>query len=483
MWVDVSETERQVDIAIIGGGIAGLAVAFRLAVSAPHLETIVLESANRLGGKILTERVEHDDGTFIVEAGPDAFLAAKPWARDLSVELGLADRIIPITALPRSTGILKNGHYVDLPDGIALIAPTKLAPLVRTSLLSWRGKARAGLDLVIPKRKDAGDESLGSFVRRRLGSEVLDWIAEPLAAGIYNADPDRLSLAATLPHLQAVERAHGSLIRGLRQASLASTGPKSPAFLSFRGGMQELVDALAGRVREHVLTGSSVTAISQTGDGYYRLSLGQNGSLTAKQVVLAISAAEAANALSTIAPDATSLLQVLRADTAGTLSLALRDQDIGRPLPGYGLVVPRREGLPFNAITVSSRKFEGRAPSGWTLLRLFFGGFRSPQTLLYDDDRLVAEAMRFLRAHISAGGLPGFARIHRWVAASAQYDVGHLERIGDIERALPPGFHLLGSAFTGVGIPDIVRTANETAAKLIAVSASGGPGPRDAAAT
>ncbi len=207
---------EHVDVAIIGGGIAGLTAAYRLVSQAPSLRIALYEASDRLGGKIMTEHVDQPDGRFLVEAGPDAFLAQKPWARELIEELCLSGQLVPINSLDRPVAILKNGKPIDLPDGIPLIAPTRLAPFLRSPLLGWGGKARTMLEPVIPARTEDSDESLGSFVRRRLGSEALDWIAEPLAAGVYNADPDRLSMLATFPGFHDLERKHGSVIHGLR---------------------------------------------------------------------------------------------------------------------------------------------------------------------------------------------------------------------------------------------------------------------------
>ena len=465
---------EQIDVAIIGAGIAGLSLADRLRSRAPELSVRLFEASDRPGGKIRTERVESDDGRFIVESGPDAILAQKTWALDLISELGLSDELIPIIRVPKSTAILKGGRLMDLPEGVALVAPTKIRPFVRTSLLSLPGKIRATRDFVAGPRAVSGDESLGSFVARRFGREVLDWIAEPLAAGIYNADPDCLSLQATFPQLALAEEKSGSVIRGLRAARKPSAGKSdSPAFLTLRDGMQTLTDALADRIGPILRTNAPATRIDPSEDGGYVVRVGARDVRTAF-VVLALPAAQTAALLTTIAPEASREIESLRANHAGTISLAYRTIDIPRPLPGYGLIVPKREGRPINAITISSRKFDFRAPAGWALVRAFFGGYRSPETMHIDDDALREVVAGELRSLMGITTPPAFDRIHRWQQGSPQYDVGHLERVARIEAALPSGIALTGSPYRGVGIPDIVHQSWQLADHL-AVAAAESP--------
>jgi protoporphyrinogen oxidase len=562
----------RVDVAIVGGGIAGLCVADRLRRESPDVVVRVYEASDRAGGKLLTERIELDDGRFIVEAGPDAWLAQKPWASELVKELGLADQVIPINRLERPVAILKDGRPIDLPEGVSLIAPSKAWPFLRTPLLSPRGKLRMAADLLLRPRAGDMDESLGAFVERRLGREALNWIAEPIAAGIYNADPHQMSLLATFPQLRRLEQEHGSVIRGLRErrdvvaglrtrlgvrirsgsrwqvmgrprrpelkvraengkptegaeeivgfsrlqalarvfrpghtddrlgriatidriarrlgeAFRVSPGFQSadghgasttngagrlpstpterpPTFLTLRDGMQTLVDALAERVGDAVETKAAVTGITSEPTVGYRLTITDRPDLLAEQVVLTTPATTAADLLVEVAPDLADRLRELRAVHAGTISLAYRTADIPRPLPGYGLAIPAKEGRPINAITVASRKFAGRAPAGWELLRVFFGGYRSPETMRLDDNALLEVVTAELRDLLGITAPPAFHRIHRWPAGSPQYDVGHLDRIAAIEATLPAGITLTGSPYRGVGIPDVIREARTQA--------------------
>jgi oxygen-dependent protoporphyrinogen oxidase len=457
-----------VDVAIVGGGIAGLCAAYRLQQRAPHLRCVLLEASDRLGGKVLTETIEVDGHRFVVEAGPDAFLAQKPWAWQLAEELGLADRLIPINTVPRPVSVLKHGRAIALPEGVSLLAPTKAWPFVRSPLLSPGGKARVALDLAISPRAGDGDESLAAFVRRRLGSEALDWIAEPLMAGIYNADPERQSLLATFPTFRTIERDHGSLIRGLRAVARGrQSAPPSPAFLSLQSGMHELTDALATRIGSIALSGAPVERICRTPDGCFTLTLVDRRPITAAALLLAVSASEAARLIEPISRHTARALASLRTVGAGSVSLAHRTQDVRRPLPGYGLVVPRRERRPINAITVASRKFDGRAPTGWQLLRVFFGGSRSQATMSLSDDHLLRIVGEQLHGLLGIDSPPSFHRIYRWEAGSPQYDVGHLNRIAQIESGLPAGVFITGSAYHGVGLPDLVRAATAVVDRII----------------
>lgn len=458
----------ELDVTIVGGGIAGLCIAHEIIKANPEIRWKLFEASDRLGGKILSERIEHEDGRFIVEAGPDAFLAQKPWGRELAVELGLAGSLLPINDSPTPAAILKNGRPIDLPAGVSLIAPTRIGPFLRTPLLSPLGKARAGLDFVLPARQDSTDESMGSFARRRLGREMLDWIAEPLMAGIYNADPDELSLQATFPQFQAMEQKRRSVIRGLRATRpKTSSAQKPPAFLTLRNGMQELVDALAAHLGHNAQTKTVVVRVERRNERF-DLTLSDGTSIASDTVILAVPAIASADIVEAVAPSAAARLRGLRASTAGTISLAYRTSAIERPLNGYGLVVPARERAPINAITDATRKFPGRAPGGWTLLRVFFGGARSPRTMELDDEQLLVTVQRQLHRLLGISEDPAFHRIYRWGAGSPLYAVGHLDQVAAVEAALPDGLFVTGSPYRGVGIPDIARNSRDIVDAVIA---------------
>lgn len=457
------------DIAIIGGGLAGLGVADRLRAVAPDVACHVFEATDRAGGKLTTELIDLGTGRCLVEGGPDAFLARKPWAGELIANLGLSDQLIPINALPHPVAILKQGKPIPLPDGVSLIAPTRLWPFLTSDLLSPIGKMRVAGDFLLPRATAKSDESIGAFVTRRLGREALDWLAEPIAAGIYNADPNLLSLGATFPYLRQIEQSRRSVIRGLRAARKANgNDPRRPVFQSLRDGMQTIADGLVQRVGPALSLNTAVTGLERMPTGEYRLTVANQPPVIARTVVLATPASVAATLLRDTAAQAAEHLSALRAVHAGTISLAYRSADIPRPPSGYGLVIPRREGRPINAVTIATSKFSARAPEGWTLLRVFFGGYRNPETMDCDDDRLRNLVRSELKYLFGVTAPPAFTRIHRWAAGSPQYDVGHLDRIAAIENALPPGIMVTGSAYRGVGIPDVIHQAWITADRIAA---------------
>jgi oxygen-dependent protoporphyrinogen oxidase len=483
-------------IAIIGGGIAGLSTAYYLqkqaAASGADLRYTVLEAASRWGGHIVTERVETPAGTFIVEAGPDSFITQKPWGVQLARELGLGDRLLGTNDAMRKVYVLNRGKPTPMPDGVLLIVPTKFMPFVLSPLISPLGKLRMGLDLLIPPKRDGQDETLADFVRRRLGGEALDKIAEPLLSGIYNSEAEKQSLLATFPRFRDLEAKYGSLTRGMlasrRNGHSTASGPngqKLPsAFMSLRGGAGELVDALVAHLTGDPSTGSPLPSVgdfagqalrlntcverlAQRPGGGYALTLAGGETLRADAVVLAVPAYVAQALVRDIAPHVAAGLGNIRYVSTGTISLAYRLADIRRPLLGFGLVVPSSERRPVNAMTWSSLKFNGRAPEGYALLRVFFGGSRSPQSMMLDDDALVATVRGQLREFMGIEAAPLFQRIYRWDRSNAQYDVGHLERVAALEATLPPGLHLTGSPYRGVGLPDCIKQGQETANRVM----------------
>jgi oxygen-dependent protoporphyrinogen oxidase len=481
-----SATHDAPHVVIIGGGISGLSAAWYLEKQAREtgrpLRVTVLERDTRWGGKVLTERVdaplsaEDDDsdpidGAFVVEGGPDSFLTQKPWALALARELGLGDQLLGTNDHMRNVYVLNRGKPVVLPDGVLLIVPTKFMPFALSPLISPLGKLRMGLDLLIPAKNDDEDETLAGFIKRRLGSEALDKIAEPLMSGIYNAEADKQSVLATFPRFRQIEKDHGSLIRGMlasrRKAPAPQPGaPKTSAFMSLKGGTQALIDALVAQLGADLRHGVTVTGLTPWPEGGYSLMLSTGEMLEADAVILTTPAYNAAALLRPLAPEAAALLDGIRYVSTGTISLAYPTAAIKRPLNGFGVVIPHSERRPINAVTVSSTKFSRRAPEGMTLLRVFFGGSRSPQSMALDD----AELLRMVRGQLAQilGIIdePLFHRIYRWNNANPQYDLGHLERVAQIEAGLPDGLHLTGSAYRGVGMPDCVYQSQQTAARV-----------------
>lgn len=447
-------------IAIIGGGISGLSAAWF--AQKRGLDYTLIESSGRWGGKLQTEKI---DG-FVVEGGADSFLATKPWAAQLARELGLGERLLGTNDTLRTIYILHQGQPVALPEGMQLIVPTKLWPFLKSPLLSWPGKLRVGLDWLLPPRTDPTDETIGSFVRRRFGQEALERLGEPLLSGIYSGESERQSLLATFPRYRELETEFGSLIRGtLAQKAKQKPGKRTSMFQSFPGGTQELVDALVSKLTGTLKLTTAVTALTQAPAGY-TLTLSDGTALNAEQVIITTPASVATALVEPFAPRVAEQLELIRAVSTGTLSLGFRTDDIKRPLNGFGMVIPLREKRPINALTISSVKFPSRAPDGQALVRVFFGGSRTPETLEKTDDEILAMAKEQLHDILGITAEPLFHRIFRWHNANPQYDAGHLDRIDILEKSLPPGLHLTGCAYRGVGIPDCIHQAEETVGRL-----------------
>ncbi len=481
---------QPVRIAVLGGGITGLAAAHRmLELSAQHRVPVALalcEAGPRLGGIVATE---HRDG-YLIEAGPDAFLTEKPWALDLCTRLHLA--LVGTRPAHRRTFVVRGGRLHPLPDGFVLLAPTRARPLLRSGLFSWRGKARMALDLLLPPRREDGDESLARFVTRRLGREALDRAAQPMVAGIYTADPEALSLAATMPRFLEMERRHGSVIRGLRRAASGAadrSGPRWSLFAAPARGMEALAEALASRLPARaVRLRTRVAALGRAGPpdggapaGTYRVELQDGSVLWADGVILALEAHHAADLVAGMDPDLAALLRGIPYASSAAVTLAYRREEIAHPLDGFGFVVPRLERRPVLACTFSSVKFPGRAPEGGVLLRVFLGGALAPEMLERDDGWLARTAVREVTALLGAAGAPHLVRVHRHPRAMPQYLVGHLERVSAIEAraARSPGLALAGAAYRGVGIPDCIRSG-EDAAERVLREAIGRPAPAGA---
>lgn len=467
-------------ITIIGGGISGLATAWYLQQHTSHpLSYTLLEQSERWGGKILTETVaDFTSVPFVVEGGPDSFLTQKPWAAQLARELGIEADLLPSNDARRKTFVLNKGKPTNLPDGVMLIVPTKIKPFLLSNLISPVGKLRMGLDWVIPPKKDDADETLADFIRRRLGDEALDKMAEPLLSGIYNADAERQSLMATFPRFREIERKHGSLIKGMLAAASHhtspspngnSTGAKTTLFTSFTGGMGAFITTLSQQLTGDCRLGVAVTHLAQQQSGTaprYEVTLSDGTTLLTDAVVLAVPAFAAAHLLQHIAPTAAQELAQIRYVSTGTISLAYRRDTINHPLHGFGIVIPRSEKRPINAITWSSTKFEQRAPEGYALLRVFFGGSRTPEMMDVNDTTLLATVKKELETIMGIRATPLFHRIYRWERSNPQYDVGHLERVARVRAALPKEIWLTGSPYEGVGIPDCIHQAQQTALQL-----------------
>lgn len=441
--------DERTDVAIVGGGIAGLAAAY--AVARRGGVPVLLEAGPTFGGVIRTETV---DG-FVLEPGPDAMLAQKPEAIALCRELGLGDRLEPTNPVQKAVYVLLGGALHALPEGMALAVPTRVLPVLKSSLFTWPGKIRMGLDVLVPAARGVGDESIASFLRRRFGQEAVDRLGEPLLAGIHAGDPERLSIRGTFPRFVALEQRHGSLIRGLWSAPKAPPG--AAAFYTLRGGLRALPDAVVGALPPASLRPSTeALALERSGSGFrVRTS---TGTVEAKVVVVAVPAPRAASLVDALAPEAAALLRGIPFASTATVFLGYRREDVGHPLDGYGLVVPKTEGLRTSACSFSSTKFAGRAPEGRVLLRGFLGGARDPDVLSLSDDALAGVVGKEMGPVLGLRGEPVLRRVYRWPSATPQMEVGHLDRVAALERhvAAVPGLLLTGAGLRGTGLPDMV---------------------------
>jgi len=475
-----------VKLVVVGGGVTGLAAAHRAAeLAGEHelaLDATLLEGRDRLGGTIATER---RDG-FLVEAGPDSFLSEKPWALALCRRLGVEDRLVRTDDRFRKIYVWFRGRLHPLPDGFQLLAPTKLVPFVTSRLFSWPGKLRMALDLVLP-RGASDDESLGAFVRRRLGREALERVAQPLVAGIYTADPDDLSLVATMPRFVELERRERSLVLGLMRAmrrapQTGTSGARWSLFVTFKDGMEELVSTLAGRLPPGAAWVKHRVQGLERRDGRWRVATSEGMTLDADHVIVATEAHVAARLLRSVDPALATLLDEIPYASSATVSFGYRRTDIPHALDGFGFVVPQIERRMLLAGTFSSVKYPGRAPKDHVLVRCFIGGALNEQVLELDDAALIARARGELAEALGVTAAPLVTRTSRWPKAMPQYHVGHRSRIEAIDRGVAalPGLGLAGGAYHGVGIADCVHSGEVAAERALGVSSptDGVTGPR-----
>jgi oxygen-dependent protoporphyrinogen oxidase len=464
-------------IIVIGGGVGGLTCAWRLHQALPTAQITVLEAAPQTGGVL---RTRSDEG-LILELGPDSIIRAKPAAVELIRDLGLDERLQETDPAARSSLIARGGRLLPVPEGLYLLAPGRIWPFVWSRVISWRGKLRMLKDLVIPPAT-LDDETLGAFVRRRLGREALDRLAQPLVSGIYTADPEKLSLAATMPQFLAMERTHGSLLLAMRrrmrdQATASASGPRYGLFVSLRGGLQVLVDALAERLRTagvELRTATPALGVVRE-DGVWQVATA-GGVLAADAVVVAGPAWAAAALLRDADTTLSDKLAGIAYAGVATINLTWRREQIPALPAAAGFVVPAVEGRSLVACTFSNRKYAGRSPDHLVSVRAFVGGALHAHHLDRDDATLVAAVLADLKDLLHITAAPERVTVTRWPRAMAQYHLGHLERVAIIrarEAALGT-LALVGNGYEGVGIPDVVAQANAAAQRLVSAFA---PGP------
>lgn len=467
-------------VVIIGAGIAGLSAAYSLiehgaAQAGLDLEIIIIEKRASIGGNIRTERA----GGYLIEGGPDCFLSEKPWAMELCKRIGLEDQLLPTNETNRKTFVLSKGRLHELPEGVILMVPTRLLPFAFSSLISIPGKIRMGMELFIPRRRDTGDESLAAFVRRRLGNEALEKIAEPLVAGVHAADPETMSVKSSFPKFVQMEQEHGSLIRGMlkrmgqmRRAATGGQRPRITMFMTLKDGLGSLISTLRERLEASgdvsIRTSVQVKAVLEK-DGRYEVVLEAAPSIEADVVIVASPAYTAADMLEPLDERlAANLRQIPYASTA-TVSLGFKKADIKHPMNGFGFVVPRAEKRRLMAASWTSVKFALRAPDDGVLIRCFIGGAQNAGLVDLSDADMEKAALEDLKSIMGIDAPPVLCRIFRWRNSMPQYTIGHEGRVKRIEDRLARrrGLFLTGSAYYGIGISDSVRCSEIIAKKAL----------------
>ena len=450
------------DLIIVGGGLTGLTAAYR--AQQRGWKFLLVEASERLGGALETL---HADG-LVQELGAESMVTAKPWGKDLILELGLGDQLVSPQPEFHNTLIVRRGKLVPIPEGLRLLAPSQWIPFLRSPAVSWLGKLRMGLEFFVPSRQDNRDESLASFVRRRLGKEALERIAQPMVAGIYTADPETLSMRATLPQCLEYERKYGSVCRGLMLSpeARASRGPRYHLFNSLKGGFGQLIQALRERLPpDSIRCGRPVGHIRPLEGGW------QVDGETTPRLLLAAPTFAMADLMRPFDAPAAGLLQKQEYLSAATVNLVYPLAAADRSTRGYGFVVPAVEGRDILACTFSHRKYPDRTPPDVALLRTYVGGAARPEAMSWSDEEMVARSHMELTRLLGISQPPVSSVVKRYVRAMPLYRVGHLEGLSALEDTLArwPGLGWAGNAYRGVGIPDCVRSANEAIARLAAI--------------
>ena len=456
-------------IAIVGGGISGLAAAFALEErrrAGEALEFVVYESSPRFGGVLFTEQVEG----CLIEAGPDSFLTEKPWAADLCRRLGIEDQLIGSNDADRKTYILVKGKLVPMPDGLMFMVPTQLSPAILSSLFSPATKLRVAREWWYPARVSNGDESVAALVERHYGAEMVDRLADPLLAGVYGGEAAQLSVRAVLPRFVEMESKYGSLGRGMLAArkNVQRSLPAPSIFSSLKGGMQQLGEALVAKLPAEALRANSPVQAVQRQDRGWVVSAGY-ASDQFDAVIVATPATAAAPLLEIASAELASELRAISYSSSVTVALGF-DQNVRVALPpGFGFLVPRREGKRLLAATFVHNKFPHRAPKDIAVVRCFLGGSRDEQVLQLTDENILNIVRDELRQILGVKADPLFTRLYRWKGAMAQYTVGHLERLDRIEGLVKPlpGLALAGNAYRGIGVPDCIRSGEAAVQQVL----------------
>ena len=454
-------------IAVIGGGTAGLSAAYSLQkrkLAGTPIEFVLYEASQYFGGVIRTERI--DD--CVIEAGPDSFLTEKPWAADLCRELGLGDQLISSNDAERKTYMLVKGRLVPIPDGLMFMVPTKLLPTFLSPMFSLGTKVQIVREWLSPPKPKHTEMSVAKFVERHYGREMVDRVADPLLGGVYGGSADQLSVDAVLPRFVQMETKHGSLGRAMVAARKnSSSATPRPLFTSLRSGMQQMTDALTSRIPKEVFRpGVRVEAVKPESGKWLVIS---NGRTEEFDAVVIATPAHAAAVLVSAQTDVAGEMNAIPYTSSMTVVLGY-DQKVRAALPpGFGFLVPRTEGRKILAATFVHNKFPHRAPENRAIIRCFIGGSVAEQMFDQGETEITNAVEGELKATLGLGAAPLFSRVYKWRKAMAQYTVGHSARVDRIKSLVGqlPGLALAGNAYSGIGVPDCVRTGQEAVDKLM----------------
>ncbi len=455
-------------VAVIGGGISGLAAAHRLMELDASYDIHVFEADERLGGVLQTT---HTGDGYLLENSADNFITNLPYALDLCRRLGLEEDLLPTNEALRKAYVVRQGKLHPVPEGFVLMAPRKLWSVVTTPILSWAGKLRLAREYFVPKREEATDECLESFVTRRLGREAYERLVQPLIGGIYTADPTKLSIQATLRQFVEMERKHGSLIKASRQQSKEAgkqneSGARYSMFVAPRHGMGQLIEKLRERLADQTIhLNTPVTAVEKSGDQWTVQT--PSGPHTFDAVVMALPAPHAAKVVGAFSVMQQNLEAIPYAGCSVAI-LGVDQKQIRRPVAGFGFVVPEIEGRKILAGSFSSAKFPGRAPDGKMIIRVFVGGACHPELADLSDDEMKQVVLQELGELIGLEGEPEKFLVTRWMGKMPQYHLGHLDRVATLEKeaAVLPGFELAGNAYRGVGVPQCIQSGEAAARRV-----------------
>lgn len=476
----MSDVETDVlDIVIVGGGISGLAAAWKTQEIAPELMVRLYERDNRVGGVL--ETIHHDG--FLIERSADMFITDLPWAINLCHRLGIKDELLSSNPVERRAHVVFRGKIVPIPDGFQIMGPTRVWPVLISPILSLKGKCRLIYERFVRRRPpDASEESLSQFSIRRFGREVFERLIQPLVGGIYTADPDKLSVAAALPRFIEMEQKYGSIGRGLlankqtdQSQAKSHSGARYSLFVAPQLGNEQLVSTIASRLPEGVVRKeTSVVGIARGEDSLWQLKIANGKEVVCRKLILAIPAHQAAELLLPFDPTLARELEAIVHAGCAVVCLGIARQQFHVPPSGFGLVVPAVENRRILAISFSSNKFPGRAPEGQLLVRVFFGGACQREMMERSDSELTEIAIEELKELLQMTGLPTTHKIVRWPNAMPQYHVGHNARVKRIENRVAEieNLALIGNAYHGVGIPQCIHTAENAVEQLLGKSSS-----------